>query len=173
MNLKIRQMTESDIPDIQVVVRKSWNYAYHNIIPEKIQNNFLNLAYSYSMLKKRLNKDLYLVAENENKIIGFINLSETSQIYKYNLTALYLLPEFQRKGIGTQLLIYSFQFLENPKEIFVEVEKENIIGVNFYKKLGFKIIDEYNEDFDGHILKTLKMSISSDNCLPFYESDLH
>lgn len=49
--------------------------------------------------------------------------------------------------------------LENLKEIQLDVEKENIIGTAFYKAKGFKIVDEYDDDFDGHILKTVRMEL--------------
>ena len=49
--------------------------------------------------------------------------------------------------------------LENLKEIQLDVEKENIIGTTFYKAKGFKIVDEYDDDFDGHILKTVRMEL--------------
>lgn len=46
-----------------------------------------------------------------------------------------------------------------PREIHLEVEKENAIGTTFYKAKGFKIVDEYDDDFDGHILKTVRMEL--------------
>lgn len=47
--------------------------------------------------------------------------------------------------------------LENLKEVYLDVEKDNTIGTNFYKAKGFKIVDEYDDNFDGHILKTVRM----------------
>lgn len=160
MDLNIRPMEEKDIPDVQYVAKKSWNHTYYDIIPEEVQNNFLNSAYSDEMLKKRL-EQIVFVAEDKGKIVGFINLNETNKPNIYDLTAIYLLPAYQGKGIGTKLIKHSIQEVEVFEEIFLEVEKSNINAVNFYKKLGFKIVDEYDDEFDRHVLKTLEMSLSN------------
>jgi len=160
MDLIIRPMEEKDIPDVQYVVKKSWNHTYYDIIPEEVQNNFLNSAYSDEMLKKRL-EQIVFVAEDKGKIVGFINLNETNKPNIYDLTAIYLLPAYQGKGIGTKLIKHSIQEVEVFEELSLEVEKSNINAVNFYKKLGFKIVDEYDDEFDGHVLKTLEMSLSN------------
>lgn len=159
MDLIIRKMLEADIPDVQYVAKKSWNATYQGIIPEDVQNSFLKVAYSDEMLKKRLDQIIF-VAEHDEKIIGFINLKETEQPNTYDLSAIYLLPDYQGKRIGSRLIAHSIEPIKNFEKIFLEVEKDNINAVNFYKKLGFKIVDEYNDDFDGHILRTLKMSLS-------------
>lgn len=49
--------------------------------------------------------------------------------------------------------------LKGVKKIFVEVEKENRTGKNFYKAKGFEDVAEYDEDFEGHILKTVRMAL--------------
>lgn len=152
-------MLEADIPDVQYVAKKSWNATYQGIIPEDVQNRFLKVAYSDEMLKKRLDQIIF-VAEHDEKIIGFINLKETEQPNTYDLSAIYLLPDYQGKRIGSRLIAHSIEPIKNFEKIFLEVEKDNINAVNFYKKLGFKIVDEYNDDFDGHILRTLRMSLS-------------
>lgn len=159
MDLIIRKMLEADIPDVQYVAKKSWNATYQGIIPEDVQNSFLKVAYSDEMLKKRIDQIIF-VAEHDEKIIGFINLKETEQPNTYDLSAIYILPDYQGKRIGSRLIAHSIEPIKNFEKIFLEVEKDNINAVNFYKKLGFKIVDEYNDDFDGHILRTLRMSLS-------------
>lgn len=159
MHLNIRKMVETDIPKVQYIAKKSWNATYQGIIPEDVQNRFLKVAYSDEMLKKRLDQIIF-VAEHDEKIIGFINLKETEQPNTYDLSAIYILPDYQGKRIGSRLIAHSIEPIKNFEKTFLEVEKDNINAVNFYRKLGFKIVDEYNDDFDGHILRTLKMTLS-------------
>lgn len=47
--------------------------------------------------------------------------------------------------------------IDGAKEILVNVEKDNEVGINFYKASGFEVISEFDDDFDGHILKTVRM----------------
>lgn len=74
-------------------------------------------------------------------------------VWKVELAAIYLYPEIQGKGIGTALLQQAVKDLEGIKEIYINVEKENKIGMNFYEAKEFEIVNESDEEFNGHILK--------------------
>ncbi|MCO0601482.1 GNAT family N-acetyltransferase, partial [Peribacillus butanolivorans] len=65
--------------------------------------------------------------------------------------------EYQGKGIGTALLKEGIKNLEGAKEIFINVEKDNQIGTTFYKAIGLEVVSEFDDNFDGHILKTVRM----------------
>ncbi len=45
------------------------------------------------------------------------------------------------------------------KSLIVCVERENTTGMSFYQARGFVRIAEYDDLFDGHILKTIKLSL--------------
>lgn len=160
MNYKIREMLIEDTNQVQDVAKKSWNATYKGIIPDNIQENFLKGAYNDEMMQKRLIHSLMLVAEVENKIVGFANFSPVNKKGEVELSAIYLYPEYQGYGIGSALLDKGVSNLENIKEIYLDVEKDNTIGTNFYKAKGFKIVDEYDDNFDGHILKTIRMVLT-------------
>lgn len=49
--------------------------------------------------------------------------------------------------------------LNDVKEIFINVEKENKIGKTFYEAKGFKVVAELDDNFEGHILKTVRMML--------------
>ncbi len=155
----IRKMNETDIEQVQLVAKLSWQSTYKGIIPEEIQESFVNSAYSNEMLVKRLKKTLFLVAEQENKIIGFANFTSLKGDRWVELGAIYLYEEFQGKGIGTDLLKAGIEHLEHVKRIYVNVEKENQTAVNFYKLKGFNIETEYEDVFNGHALKTIRMML--------------
>lgn len=159
MKYKIREMSVSDIPAVQNVAKLSWHDTYEGIIPRHIQENFLDMAYSTSMLEKRLAMTHMYVAEYSGKVTGFANFSTPDDQHISELTAIYILPDYQRLGIGLALLEYGISKLEQIRNIDVIVEKANIKGYNFYKKLGFEVLDEFEEDFDGHMLKSIKMRL--------------
>ncbi|MCM3164811.1 GNAT family N-acetyltransferase [Metabacillus litoralis] len=157
MTIAIRKMNEGDIEQVQHVARSSWRTTYNGIIPDSTQENFVATAYSSEMLFKRLNETLFLVAEEEGEIIGFANFTPLKDERKVELGAIYLYEDYQGKGIGTDLLNAGIQHLNDVKKIYVNVEKENLAGVNFYKSKGFIIETEYEDLFDGHVLQTVRM----------------
>lgn len=159
MNFSIREMAGKDIKQVQTIAKKSWNSTYEGIIPEEIQNNFLAMAYSDEMMEQRLNHSFMYVAETDSEIAGFANFTPADERGLSELSAIYLDPDCQNRGIGTALLNKGIGDIEELKEIRLEVEKENSIGMQFYKAKGFEVLEEYDDDFDGHILKTVRMAL--------------
>jgi ribosomal protein S18 acetylase RimI-like enzyme len=157
MELIIRKMQKEDIPQVQQVAKTSWNSTYEGIIPLEIQESFLKAAYNDDMMQRRLERSFIFVSEVNGKVVGFANFSPVKEDGMTELLAIYLFPEYQGKGIGTALLKEGIKNLEGVKEVFVNVEKDNQIGTNFYKAKGFEVVSEFDDDFDGHILKTVRM----------------
>ena len=112
------------------------------------------------MMEKRLNGSVIFVAEKEDKVVGFANFSPVNSEGQSELGAIYLYQNCQGEGIGTALLQRGIKELENLKEVYIDVEKENIIGKSFYDAKGFKTIKEYDDNFDGHVLKTVRMCLT-------------
>ncbi|OIK11712.1 GNAT family N-acetyltransferase [Bacillus sp. MUM 13] len=150
-------MQTEDISQVQHVAKTSWNSTYRGIIPLEIQESFLKTAYNDKMMQKRLEHSFFWVAEVNGEIVGYANFSAIKEEGKTELAAIYLNPEYQGKGIGTALLNEGIKQLDGVKEIYIDVEKDNNIGTRFYKAKGFKIVSEFDDDFDGHILKTVRM----------------
>lgn len=157
MNHLIREMTEKDFKDVQDIAKESWHATYTGIIPLKIQDNFLKKAYSDEMMKIRLNNSYMFVAEVKKKIVGFSNFTPIDDEGKSELSAIYIYPSYQNMGIGTELLKEGINKIENINTIYLDVEKENKVGLNFYEKKGFIKKEEFDDNFDGHILKTIRM----------------
>ncbi|MFB9860100.1 GNAT family N-acetyltransferase [Salinicoccus siamensis] len=158
MNPKIREMTSSDIEAVQETATASWHAVYEGIIPLDIQNRFLDLAYSTDMMHHKLTQSHMFAAEEDGRVIGFAEFTPPDADGKTMLNAIYLHPDAQNKGIGTLLLEHGVEQIEDMTTIYVEVEKENMIGRRFYDTKGFRMVKEYDDDFDGHILKTVLMS---------------
>lgn len=157
MNILIRSMNEADIKQVQDVARTSWHATYDRIIPLHVQEDFLEAAYNDEQMKKRLARSFLFVAEVDGKIVGFANFSPVKAGGEVELGAIYLYPAYQGKGIGSALLQYGIKELEDVNEIYINVEKENQIGMSFYKAKGFELVKEFDDEFSGHILKTVRM----------------
>ncbi|WP_307892486.1 GNAT family N-acetyltransferase [Bacillus swezeyi] len=160
MEFNIHKMEKKDIRQVQQVAKASWNHTYEGMIPFDVQEKFLQKAYNDERMQQRLEHSLILVSEADGKIIGFANCSFVREGGEANLAAIYLYPEYQGKGIGTALLEEGIKHLEGVKKLFVEVEKDNRNGKHFYQAKGFEDVSEYEEDFEGHILKTVRMVLN-------------
>lgn len=160
MSFVIREMVKEDIKQVQDVARKSWNTTYEGIILHQIQENFLKTAYRDEMMEKRLSESFIFVAEIEGKVVGFANFTPVNSEGQSELSAIYVYQNFQGVGIGSALLQQGIKELENLKEVYINVEKENSIGKTFYDAKGFKTIKEFDDNFEGHILKIVRMCLT-------------
>ncbi|MDT8861253.1 GNAT family N-acetyltransferase [Alkalihalobacillus sp. MEB130] len=154
-NTMIRKANNGDIVDIQKLAKETWNHTYEGLIPIDVQNKFIESAYSDERMELRIKKSLFLVATMNKEVIGFANFF--SNELEATLGAMYICPSKQGKGVGSQLLTTGMKELNNIENIYVEVEKGNEVGEAFYEARGFRLIDEYVEDFYGHMLQTKRL----------------
>lgn len=103
-----------------------------------------------------------LVAVCENKIVGACNIVIDK---KYNeLKAIYILPEYQRLGIGRRFWQRAMKFFDPNKNIIVELADYNIKALSFYKSLGFvdtgeRFKQEIHQLKSGAIIPEMRMII--------------
>jgi len=152
----IRAMKLDDIAAVQQIAKISWNDTYEGIIPIDVQNLFIERAYSNAMMMKRLEKTSVYVAEHGDTVVGFANFTRVDEDGDAELTAIYMLPSYQRLGYGKRLLEEGLQHIQKAQQLFVYVESENSKGRAFYERNGFTCIEEFDEYFEGHPLSTAK-----------------
>lgn len=84
-------------------------------------------------------KNIYLpssetwILEDENQVIGFVSMLDD------HIAALFLATAYQSKGMGSQLI----QFVKTKHHFLsLNVYALNQQAVHFYKKQGFKVVEE-------------------------------
>lgn len=155
--INIRNAINTDASEIATVHLKSWKTTYKNIIPD---NYLSTLSYEDQIIKwrERLNsnnnKEFTFVAQNEKgRIIGFslgsleqqepIGMRFREHLYKGELKAIYILKEYQRKGIGSRLVFRIMNHLieHNIQSMITWILKDNPSS-KFYRFLYGKFIGE-------------------------------
>ncbi|CAH0290155.1 MULTISPECIES: GNAT family N-acetyltransferase [Bacillaceae] len=142
----IRQASVADAEGIAIVHVDCWRTTYKEIMPSDFLDNL-----SYEKRKdiwiKNINRDgnyVYVAENNEGKIVGFIDggKRDTNQVENSgDLTAIYILENFQRMGIGKKLIKELFLKFEalGFKTIFVEVLEDNKSRY-FYEAFGAELL---------------------------------
>ena len=84
----------------------------------------------------------FLVAEKNNKLIGFIIGIKTTDD-SVRILMLGVSQNNRKKKIGTNLIERFFEIMyeNNIRKIYLEVRTNNEIAIQFYRKMGFNIID--------------------------------
>ncbi len=143
-NITISIATSEDAPGITNVRRETWLATYPNEkfgitrgdIEEAInKRSFQEETKSWEDKIKNNSKSRFWVAKYESKVIGFTSAFRKENTN--NIGGFYILPQYQRKGIGKQLLRKVLDWVGVEKEIHLEVVEYNTKAINFYKKFGF------------------------------------
>lgn len=84
------------------------------------------------------------VAVDGEKVVGFCAASKGDQQNK--IGALYLLPAYHRRGIGSEMLESALVWLGSHKDIWLSVVAYNAPAIAAYSKHGFRKIGPYQDD---------------------------
>lgn len=94
-----------------------------------------------------------LAAYDKDKIVGFA-IFEKWEKQSYYLAEMAVLPEYQRQGIGKQLVFSIFDQDQDAEKILLVTAKNNRWSQAFYEKIGFKRSSfqypNYPESFLGY-----------------------
>jgi ribosomal protein S18 acetylase RimI-like enzyme len=160
--ITISEAVSSDIKTIQEIAYKTWPITYGEILSEAQLKYMLDLFYSEEALTAQFDKkeQLFYVITEEESTLGFIGIEhnyENGNITKIH--KIYILPETQGKGIG-KLAIEAIEKLaleNNATSVLLNVNRFNK-ALNFYQKMGFKVIDEVNIEIgNGYLMEDYVM----------------
>lgn len=121
--------------------------ATHNFLSEENIRNLkpLILEHYFDAVDLR-------VAKNENgEIVGFIGVAEQ------NVEMLFISPEYRNKGIGSLLLKNAIQ---NQGAQKVDVNEQNPDAIDFYERLGFRVVGRSPLDGQGNPFPLLHLKLT-------------
>ncbi|MBS7655073.1 ribosomal protein S18-alanine N-acetyltransferase [Candidatus Bathyarchaeota archaeon] len=126
-----------------------------------------NYTFNFFMDIYRNCPEAFLVAEAEDKIVGYImcrieygfsDFNRFKLVKKGHIVSIAVLNEYRGKGIGTSLITQALKELVNAqaKECYLEVRVSNEAGINLYRKLGFevaqRIVYYYHDGEDAYVM---------------------
>lgn len=139
----LRNAFKKDLNKLQKISAKNLIKSRFNIdkrISKKKSETIKKEWVKNFFLKKRGNA--LLVFEKERKIAGFILLIFKKKDLIIDLIALHKI--YQNKGFGKNLINYiEFKYKDKFEKIKVGTQSNNPQSIKFYKKMGFKKIEEF------------------------------
>ncbi|MEJ7848502.1 MAG: 3-deoxy-manno-octulosonate cytidylyltransferase [Pyrinomonadaceae bacterium] len=156
-----REATIEDIQRIAKVHVESWQRSFAGLVPQEFLDN-MSVAKRTEDFKKGFSQSsfykLFIAETLVAGIVGFADFGKSRgrQSFDAELYALYLLPEFQKKGIGTGLfrLCQREMAASGFKSMFLD-SLEISPYRKFYEKLGGRIVGEDKHDLAGTEYKTV------------------
>lgn len=146
----IRKMEEKDLEAVSVICMDSFLQSVAETLSDKGVSTFSNLAAPSAFLDRMKGDNLMLVAENDGKIEGVIELKEGRHV-----AMLFIHPECQKKGIGRKLLSSA---LTHTKVETVTVSA-SLSSVPAYEKYGFECKGKVG-DSGGLVYQPMEISLN-------------
>ncbi|MFD1418630.1 GNAT family N-acetyltransferase [Companilactobacillus keshanensis] len=149
----IREAKISDIKDIAKINIASWQTTYAGIIDREFLRD-LSFKETTERWNKHFlnNRNKIFVAEAHGKIVGYVRSERIDD--KDFLGAIYLLDDYQGKGLGKQLLMQGLDYLKPSKMIYVHVLEANKTKY-FYQKYGAELYKKSKIKIGRQILSEL------------------
>ena len=155
----IRKAQKEDLKYVAEVNVITWKKAYKGIIKQDFLDN-ISIEKRYENILKHRNDENsseLIVAEINGEIAGFCRYMEGndySDEYKdveCEIKALYVKPQYKRKGIGKKLINYAkMEFKEKRLEkMILWCLKENYPSRAFYEKMGGTLCGEKATEIGG------------------------
>lgn len=141
-----RQWTLDDTNEIQKVLFNTWLASYADFIPITDIQWYFNNYYSEINFAQLFDdpQSIGFVAEVKGHIVGYARMKINTEHQRCYLESLYVLPEFQGKGIGSGLLqlVETTAVAHSFGQIWLGVMEQNVPSLEWYKKLGFNFVEQ-------------------------------
>ena len=155
----IRPAVPSDVIEIGEVARRTWQVTYEGVILPENQERLLGRYYAPGALEQAIGQERswFFVAVAGERVVGFAQFIGRED-GSGELTRIYVVPEWQRHGIGRRFLAEGLAALEEyrTRRLVVHVEKGNPIGIRFYENNQFHLEREFSVDLADQELVLLE-----------------
>jgi ribosomal protein S18 acetylase RimI-like enzyme len=167
--IEILNAIQGDEVEIVALLKETWLATYpnkeHNITREDILNKDWGSKERLEKWRKIISENgkngtFNFVAKAGNKIVGFCLVVKDKEFNE--LKVIYVLPEYQGKGIGKTLANKGLALLDPDKDTIIEVVEYNKGAIGFYEKLGFVEFEKGkgHEVSNGKIMPTIRMKLN-------------
>lgn len=158
----IRKAKLVDYLDIANIHFISWHAAYADLLPPSYIQEKNNLSEKTALWHKLLSHpkvEVWIAYDDSENNLGFIGYFVDDN--DYEITTLYVLPEYHRLGVGTALMTTSLQYLSDTNvnaHFCLWVLATNLNAISFYKNFGFIPSGEDSEEsYEDNRIVDIKM----------------
>jgi ribosomal protein S18 acetylase RimI-like enzyme len=139
MTIEIRPATLADLPAIRDVLVTTWHATYDHIDGPEAVTRITDVWHALDVLRPQIEQpgSCFLVATTAAGDIIATSLALLRPDGTVSLSRLYILPEFQRGGLGSRLLAATLAPFAAAKTVTLEVAPENASAIAFYERHGF------------------------------------
>lgn len=118
--------------------------------PPSVIEYQLQTHYTMDWIRKQMQSRHFIVTLIEGKVVG------TGSLDGDEIKAVFVDPSYQRRGVGRAMMedLEGYARTMGLKEVML---KSSITAYDFYKKLGYRLVEKLSEEFQGDRVVTYLM----------------
>jgi len=140
-----RRWDGDDAGGIRALLRETWIDAYGAFIPREDILSYLDAHYDIESIRGFIGDPNIagFVAEADATICGCVKTFFHAGEKRLYVQQLYILPEFQSRGIGSQLMAFAAERAKtlDLDRVWLGVMIRNTSAVLWYEKMGYRIVE--------------------------------
>jgi len=154
-NISFREATAADCLEVASVHVQSWKGSFAGIVPQTFLDEMSveKRAKAFEKGFSASSYKMYLAEAPGRGVVGFADFGEPREVidgYEGELYSIYILPDFQRKGIGERLFNLGAEYLVGiGKRSLYLLTLEVSPYRPFYEKMGGRIIGRAQIEIEG------------------------
>jgi ribosomal protein S18 acetylase RimI-like enzyme len=145
--LRIRPATPADVGAVRRLLVETWHDTYDPLLGRERVTEITNRWHAEDVLAGELDlpDSSFLIAERGGETLGHA-FGRARQPPVLVVGRLYVRPAYQRQGIGGRLLAALLERHPETAIVRLTVEAANAKGISFYRRHGFSVVGEVDED---------------------------
>jgi len=148
MQITIRRATLADTVTLSAISRQTFYDTFTGTCTNEDMQLFLEDYFNLKQVQAELNNknDYYYLAETDGRVAGYLRFMEDYVNFpvmkrwkSLELKRIYVIKEFQGKGVAQQLMDHTLQYAKenNYQVVWLGVWEHNLRAQKFYEKYGF------------------------------------
>ncbi len=154
----IRRAEKDDIQGIKTVLAVTWRDTYSTFLSQASIAKATTEWHSPRVLEAEIDRPstyIGVATSGPNEIVGMISAHSRDDVLF--VARMYVLPDFQRQGIGERMMNEACRAFPQTQRLRLDVEEQNAKGKAFYRKLRFREVETRVDDVAGTKLNLVVM----------------
>ena len=155
----IERANIADVPHIKQVLSETWLATYRAFLSSATIHTVTSVLHSPQRLAAEIqHPDIFfgVAKTGDGTIIGLITVGQMTDD-TVMLARLYVYPQYQHHGIGSQLLQAGISAFPTARTMRLEVEEHNHPAYMFYQRHGFHDIERKDERVESDVIRVVVM----------------
>ena len=142
--MEIRKLEKAELHFVREVADVVWPITFREILSQEQIVYMMKMMYAPDVMDREFDEGVsFYGVFDGTRAIGYLTMGEYDKPCTMKLHKCYLLPEFQGRGIGSQMLAFAKKIAaeQGYNHLRLNVNRNNAKAIKAYLRNGFKTVE--------------------------------